>query len=204
MNVGLHLSVKWFCMCPLRMFRSLQIFPTSSATTERNCSCFDGSCNPSFFSGEDKATFLELLELPNFLSTLSVCFDLRAPVSWLIEEHSLVESLGHIRLLNLSRLTPIAWMLVRLLISDRHSPDWPEIPNFVKRFPHSSGREPPNMPSLSPSENLHSKSSSNLFSTWCSAFLTWSRARKSLTWLQNTSRKSKYWINKKLTHTKGQ
>ena len=71
-------------------------------------------------------------------------------------------SLEKIRLLNLSRVAPVSWMLVRLLFFHRHSPNWPEIPNFVKRFPHSFARAPPDIVSLSPSESLHSKPSSDL------------------------------------------
>ena len=54
----------------------------------------------------------------------------------------------------------------------RHTPDWPEIPNFVKRFPNSFARARaiPDMDLLSPLESLHSKSSSGLFSTWRFSF----------------------------------
>ena len=44
-------------------------------------------------------------------------------------------------------------------------------PYHVKRFPHSSGRAPPSVVSLSPSDSLHSKSFLT-FLTWRSAFLT--------------------------------
>ena len=97
-------------------------------------------------------------------------FDPPAPVSWMLAEHSLVDSLENFRLLILKRIAPVSWMLFRLLFFHRYSPDWPEIPNFVKRFPHSFARAPPDMVSLSPLESLRSKSSSNLFLTWRSAF----------------------------------
>ena len=42
---------------------------------KRSCSCIDGSCIPRFFnSGNDAASFLELVELDYFLSSLSVRF----------------------------------------------------------------------------------------------------------------------------------
>ena len=68
----------------------------------------------------------------------------------------------------LSRWAPVSWMLFRRLFFHRHTPDWPEIPNFVKRFPNSFARARaiPDMDLLSPLESLHSKSSSGLFSTW--------------------------------------
>ena len=40
-------------------------------------------------------------------------FDPPAPVSWMLAEHSLVDSLENIRHLNLSRVAPFSWMLVR-------------------------------------------------------------------------------------------
>ena len=64
----------------------------------------------------------------------------------------------NIRLLILKRIAPVSRMLFRLLFFHRYSPGWPEIPNVEKRFRHSSGRAPPSMVSLSPSESLHSKS----------------------------------------------
>ena len=59
------------------------------------------------------------------------------PVSWWLEEPSLVDSPGIIRLPILSRRTFSFLSLVRPLLNHRCSPDWPEIPNFVKRFPHA-------------------------------------------------------------------
>ena len=49
----------------------------------------------------DAASFLELLV---FLITFCLDLDPPAPVSWMLVEHSLVDSLENIRLLNLSRV----------------------------------------------------------------------------------------------------
>ena len=66
-------------------------------------------------SGDEAASILELLEYEYFLSS--------APVACLLAEHSLVDSLEDIRLLNLSRGAPVAWLLLCLLFFHRHSPD---------------------------------------------------------------------------------
>ena len=100
-------------------------------------------------------------------------FDSPAPVSCWLEENCLVYALEDVRFLNfLSRWAPVSWMLFRRLFFHRHTPDWPEIPNFVKRFPNSFARARaiPDMDLLSPLESLHSKSSSGLFSTWRFSF----------------------------------
>ena len=57
--------------------------------------------------------------------------------------HFLVDSLKNIRLLILKRIANCCQRLLPLLCFHRDSPDWPDTPNFVKSFPHSSGRAPP-------------------------------------------------------------
>ena len=126
-----------------------------------------------FNSGDDAASFLELLELEHFLSSLFCLV--------LILQHQFLAYLRNILLWTRLRMSdfwiwvgwaPVAWLLSRLLFFHRHTPDWPEIPNFVKRFPHSfaHARATPDMASLSLLESLHSNPSSGFFSTRCFAF----------------------------------
>ena len=86
------------------------------------------------------------------------------------------------------------WMLFQLLFFHRYSLDWPEIPNFVDRFLHSSDQAPLGMVSLSPSESLHSNSSSALVSTGRSTF--WSdQKEKCWNGCKRTSRNSLCWTD---------
>ena len=76
------------------------------------------SCNPCF-STLVTMQQVSLSLLRSNISSLHFLFgfDPLAPVSWLLAEHSLVDSLENILFLNLSRVAPVAWMLVRLLSS---------------------------------------------------------------------------------------
>ena len=70
-----------FCMLVLRMLRHLLTFPTSSAETERSCSCIDGFIGSMFLnSGDDAASFLVLLESEYFSHHCLFGFDPPAPV----------------------------------------------------------------------------------------------------------------------------
>ena len=117
-------------------------------------------------SGDDAASLLVPLKWDVFSHHCVFGVDPPASCFQLLLEHSLVDSLGNIRLLTLKRFAPVSWMRFRLLFFHRYSPVWPEIPNFVKRFRHFFARTKPGMVSLSPSESLRSKISSNLF--WAS------------------------------------
>ena len=60
-------------------------------------------------------------------------------------EHSLVDSLESTRLLIVKRIANCFKRQFLLLFFHRYSLDRPEIPNIVKRFPHSSNHAPPSM-----------------------------------------------------------
>ena len=113
--INISISIHLFWMLPQRMLRWLQTFPTSFANTERFCSCDDGSCI------QCSSLLVMKLQVPlnlwsrNMFSHHSLCWvDAFAPISCLLEENSLVDSLAKIRLLNLNRDAPVSWMLCRL------------------------------------------------------------------------------------------
>ena len=171
-NMNIPISIHLFCMLALRMLRRLLTFPISFAETERSCSFFDGSCIPCYsILVMTQQVSLCYCSLKNVFSH-HFLFGVDPPACCfqLLLEHFLVDSLENIRLLILSRVAPVSWMLFRLVFFHRFSLEWPDTPNSVKRCPYSSDRAPPGMVSLSPSESLRSESSFDLFLTWRSAF----------------------------------
>ena len=186
-------------MRPLRMLRWLQTFPISSANTEISCSCNHGSCIPFFFnSGDEAASFLELLESEYFFL---IIFGLVV-----ILQQQLFACLRRILLSTRLRMSDFwIWVEEHQLLGcsydffsfHRHTPDWLEIPNFVKRFPHSfdHDRATPDMAFLSPLDNFHSKSSSDLVLTWRSAFWPDRQKENHCNGYKHTVRNSSWWTN---------
>ena len=52
----------------------------------------------------------------------------------------LVHSIENVWFFNSSRVAQVDWLLLRNLVFHRHSPNWPEIANFVKKFPNRPRR----------------------------------------------------------------
>ena len=92
-------------------------FPTSFAETEKSCSCVDFFVFSMFRRSNDVAMSFQL-----FL------------------EHSFVDPNESTRFLNLSRMDPVDWILVRFFFH--------LVPKIIKRFLHPSGHASPDMNSL--------------------------------------------------------
>ena len=148
----------------LKMLRWLQTFPTSSPNLERSFPCIDGLCIPCFWTKVSMQQVSSCLE--GSLHSL-FGFDLSAPVSWRLEEPSLVHSLENFRLPILNHRASSFLVPGRLFFFNRHSPDWLEIPYLMKKFPPCTGWASPDsqvLLLLSVSHRL--RSCSVLVSTW--------------------------------------
>ena len=88
------MSIHWSCMHPLEILRWLQTFPISSPKFERSYQCIDGLCIPCF------STLVSMQQvswcLEGSLRSL-FGFEPFAPVSWRLEESSLVDKIKKFR-----------------------------------------------------------------------------------------------------------
>ena len=118
------------------MLRCLQTSPTSSPKFERSYSCVDGLCIPCFWTLVSMQQVSLCLE--GSLHSL-FGFDPAAPVSWRLEEPSLVDSLENFRLPIWNQRASSFLVPGRLFFFHRHSPDRFEIPNLMRKFPPCIG-----------------------------------------------------------------
>ena len=122
------------------MLRWLHIFPTFSPKFEGSYPCTDGSGYSKFLnSGKHAASFL----VPGGFSSLFIGFHHSTPVSWRLEEPSLVDSLETSRLQILNHRASSFLVPRRPLFFHRRSLGWLEIPNLTRKFPPYTGNASP-------------------------------------------------------------